>query len=160
MTRSFLTASALAGAFLLAACGEPGTAPAEPTAPPAEDDAIVAPESSPAEAGCSVLESRDWAAWVNRMPGPDAPTVHVTGKVDVNTSGYTFEWEQGPLDRSATPTLILKLIPVPPTDMAMQVISTEEVHYTGAVQAAKYGGVLITCGDETLAQIDDVPDAF
>ena len=54
-----------------------------------EEDVVIV-ESAPET--CDVLESRDWAAWVNLMPGPDAtPTIHVTGKVDVRTGGYTFD---------------------------------------------------------------------
>jgi len=129
---------------------------AEPVIVTVEETVIV--EEQPE--ACDVLDSRDWSAWINKMPGPDAvPAVHVTGKVDVRTSGYTFEWQEGPMDRSAMPTLRLKLVPKAPDGMAMQVISTEEVHYTAPALATGYRGVLVSCGGKTLAEITEITDA-
>lgn len=122
-----------------------------------EEVAIVeaAPET------CDVLESRDWAAWVNLMPGPDAsPTLHVTGKVDVRTGGYTFDWQTGPLDRSATPKLRLKLIPKAPDGMATMAITTEEVNYSAPASGIEYSGVLVSCGSITLADIAEITKAY
>lgn len=160
-------AFAAASGLLLAACtptpedtlpatpGETET-PAEPAA---EETETLTPEAAPVEEACAVLDSRDWEAWVNRMPGPDAsPAIHVIGKVDVNTGGYTFNWEVGPMDRSMTPALRLKLIPVAPTDAALMAISTEEVQYTGPLAGSAYSSVTVTCGGQTLAEITEIPD--
>ncbi|MFN4225931.1 MAG: hypothetical protein ACK4HR_06395 [Hyphomonas sp.] len=124
----------------------------------AEEAAIIV-ESAPET--CDVLESRDWAAWVNLMPGPDAtPTLHVTGKVDVRTGGYTFDWQTGPLDRSATPKLRLKLIPRAPDGMATMAITTEEVNYAAPAGGIEYSGVLVSCGSVTLADIAEITRAY
>lgn len=167
MTSLRLIALAATSGFILAACAPPADqAPAvePPPAPVTEDGAIVAPESAPvAEAPaeeCAVLESRDWEAWIDRMPGPDAsPTVHVVGKVDVRSGGYTFNWEVGPMDRSMTPALNLKLIPVAPAESATMAIATEEVHYTGPLAGSSYSRVTITCGSQTLGEITEITDA-
>ena len=153
-----LLALAAASCAALAACQTPAEeAPA--TTPPASDVPVIVGETPVADA-CAVRESRDWSAWVNRMPGPGAtPTVHVVGKVDVPTGGYTFEWEVGPMDRSMTPALKLELIPVKPTGMATMAITTEDVHYIGPVAGAAYRSITITCGGETLAEITEIPDA-
>lgn len=75
----------LSAAFVLSACA-------------------ATPAPTPSPTACAVGESRDWAAWVNRMPGPGAtPTLHVTGKVDVPHGGYTVTARAGAADRSATP---------------------------------------------------------
>lgn len=111
------------------------------------------------EESCDILDSRDWEAWLDVMPGIDpSPTIHVVGKVDVRTGGYTFEWQEGPLDRSAMPALRLRLIPVKPDDMALQAITTEEVHYA-APATASYSRVLVACGGETIAEIDEITEA-
>ncbi|AXE64480.1 hypothetical protein BBF93_09755 [Hyphomonas sp. CACIAM 19H1] len=168
MTSLRLLALAAASGIILAACAPPAeqTPAAEP--PPvqaAEEEMSVTPESAPApEAApaeeCAVLDSRDWEAWIDRMPGPDAsPTVHVIGKVDVRSGGYTFNWEVGPMDRSMTPALNLKLIPVAPTEPATMAIATEEVHYTGPLAGSSYSRVTITCGGQTLGEISEVTDA-
>jgi len=163
MTSLRLLALAAASGIILAACTPPAdqnTPAAEPPpVPAAEDDLAVAPEAAPA-AECAVLDSRDWEAWIDRMPGPDAsPTVHVIGKVDVRSGGYTFNWEVGPMDRSMTPALNLELIPVAPTEPATMAIATEEVHYTGPVAGSSYSRVTITCGGQTLGEITEITDA-
>lgn len=111
------------------------------------------------EETCDILDSRDWEAWLDVMPGIDpSPTIHVVGKVDVRTGGYAFEWQEGPLDRSAMPALRLRLIPVKPDDMALQAITTEEVHYA-APAIASYSRVLVACGGETIAEINEITEA-
>ena len=150
-------ALAAASGMILAAC-----VPQENQAPAAEADSPGSGPSSEASAeACAVLDSRNWEAWINRMPGPDAsPTVHVAGKVDVRSGGYSFNWEVGPMDRSMTPALNLKLIPVAPTQPATMAITTEEVHYTGPVAGSGYRSVTITCGGQTLGAITEVTDAY
>ena len=158
MTSLRLFALAAASGALFAACQTPA-AEAPSAAPPASEVPVVVGET-PVANDCAVLESRDWEAWVNRMPGPGAtPTVHVVGQVDVNTGGYTFEWEVGPMDRSMTPALKLELIPVKPDGMATMAITTEDVHYMGPVAGSAYRSITITCGGETLAEITEIPDA-
>lgn len=162
MTSFRILALATASGIILAACTPPADqAPAAepPPVPAAEEDIAVTPESAPAEE-CAVLDSRDWQAWIDRMPGPDAsPTVHVIGKVDVRSGGYTFNWEVGPMDRSMTPALNLELVPVAPTEPATMAIATEEVHYTGPLAGSSYSRVTITCGSQTLGEITEITDA-
>lgn len=170
MSATRLALAAAASSLALAACqympwsraDAPAAAPPEP-AIPAEvtvEEKVVR-ETAPQTGTCEVLESRDWAAWVNKMPGPDmAPKVHVTGKVDVRSGGYTFVWEEGPLDRSATPALRLKLVPKAPDGMATMAISTEEVKYEAPALAMGYSRVIISCGGTTLAEITEIMDVF
>ncbi|MEQ9507031.1 MAG: hypothetical protein RLO80_12270 [Hyphomonas sp.] len=164
---------AAASAFALAACTtetapEPADLaaeqPVEVTVPETAEETVtieeeVAEEAVPVEEtdACDVLESSGWEAWINKMPGPGAtPTIHVIGKVTVRTGGYTFEWQEGPLDRSAMPALRLKLVPVAPTDMAMQALTTEDVKYEAPALATGYRSVIIGCGSETLAEITEI----
>ncbi len=108
---------------------------------------------------CDVLESRGWEAWVNKMPGPGmVPTIHVIGKVDVRTGGYTFEWKEGPTDRSATPALRLKLVPKAPDGMATMAITTEDVKYEAPTNGLTYSRVIISCGSTTLGEIAEIMD--
>ena len=158
MTSLRLSTLLLAAGAVLAACQTPA-AEAPALAPSEAEQPLIVGETPVAET-CAVLESRNWAAWVNRMPGPDAtPTVHVTGQVDVPTGGYGFEWEVGPMDRSMTPALRLKIVPQKPDGMATMAITREDVHYTGPVAGAGYRSITVTCGDKTLAEIAEVPDA-
>lgn len=167
MTRPHL-ALALAAAFTLGACQSLPWSKAgapESAAPPeaALPIAVTTPEPAPMpeSAACAVLASRDWSAWVNRMPGPGLqPKIHVVGQVDVRTGGYTFDWQEGPLDRSARPALRLKLVPRAPDGMATQAITSMEVAYEAPALAAGYSRVIISCGSTTLAEITEITDAF
>lgn len=156
MTSLRLLALAATSGIFLAAC-----APQESQAPALDAPSAPNAETEKPDEACAILESRDWEAWINRMPGPDAtPKVHVVGKVDVRSGGYTFNWEVGPMDRSMTPALNLKLIPVAPTGMATMAITTEEVQYTGPLAGSSYRSVTITCGGQTLGEITEVTDAY
>ncbi len=108
---------------------------------------------------CAVLESRGWEAWINKMPGPGAvATVHVVGEVDVRTGGYTFTWEEGPMDRSAVPALRLRLVPKAPDGMATMAITTEAVKYEAPALSSGYSRVIISCGGTTLGEITEIMD--
>ena len=59
--------------------------------------------------------SRDWQAWINAMPGPNAQcTLHITGSVDMPTPGYTVELVGGPADRMQPPGLRFRMEVTPP----------------------------------------------
>lgn len=173
MTRTRLALAAAASTLVLAGCQYwPWKGDTTSTVAPVEAETekpvevttdIVPPEAAPVEEAetCAVLESREWAAWVNRMPGPGAaPTLHLSGKVDVRSGGYTFDWEQGPLDRSATPALRLRLVPKAPDGMATMAITTEEVKYEEPLSGITYSRVLVSCGSITLGEITEIMDVF
>jgi hypothetical protein len=133
---------------LLAACQTPAPTP-EPT---------PMPPPTPS-AACAVLDSRDWSAWINRMPGPDAtPTLHVTGKIDLPNPGYTVTVRDGPADRSAQPVQQIILETSQRSGMFTQAVITADVHYVGPVIAPSYRAIRIMCGGRQLAEITDIPD--
>ena len=155
LSRAALSCAAL---LSLVACA-PSNDPEEDTSAVA---AIEGEEMMPApqEADCPVIESRNWSAWVNAMPGPDAKlTLHVTGEVDLPTPGYEVSWREGMADRSATPVQRLMLTLTPPEGMVTQVITTETVNYEGQALTKTYGGVIVMCGGAPLATIDAVVTA-
>ena len=168
---AFRLALAAASALAMAACTtesapEPvdlsAEQPVEVTTPETVTIEEVAGEAVPVEdtEACAILESSGWEAWINKMPGVGmTPTIHVIGQVTVRTGGYTFEWQEGPLDRSAMPALRLKLVPVAPDGMATMAITTEDVKYEAPALATGYRSVIIGCGGETLAEITEITEA-
>ena len=71
----FLTT--LAAAALLTACAS--ETPDE-TPPDDKDEAMAL--------ACPVYDSRDWSAWIDAEP-PGPARLHIRGKVDLPTPGYT-----------------------------------------------------------------------
>ena len=123
----------------------------------AQEEDLMATGEMNETASCPVLDSRNWSAWVNAMPGPDAKlTLHVTGEIDLPTPGYEVSWEEGMADRSMTPVQRLILTATPPDGMVAQVVTAETVAYEGPALVKTYKGVIVMCGGEPLAEINDV----
>jgi len=114
------------------------------------------------EMACPVLDSSDWAAWVNAMPGPEGPSLIVTGVVTLPTPGYTVTLEQGSSDRSAQPVQVVRLTLEAPTMNAAQVLTAYDVRFempsAAPVDAntAPFSGVRVVCGEQELALIEPV----
>jgi len=144
------TLSAFAGCTLglvLAGC--------QPKPPTAEPGDIASP---PAAEGCPVTASSGWTARIDRMPGPnDNPILHVSGTVTVPQDGYTFEWREGPMDRMMPPGLRLILEPQAP-EIGAQVISEEEVAYSGPAFPQGYRVIYVLCSGEPLAEITEIEE--
>ncbi|MGE0595291.1 MAG: hypothetical protein AB7P07_02935 [Hyphomonadaceae bacterium] len=146
--------AAVCAALAVAACQAPETPDAEA---PAEPAASVEPSQT---ANCAVIESREWTAHINAMPGPNAQrTLVVTGQIDVPTPGYALALTAGMADRSAIPAQTLNLELTPPEGMVAQVIATETARYEGPAIAEQYSAVRIVCSGTQLAEITDIQTA-
>lgn len=111
---------------------------------------------------CAVLNSADWAAWVNAMPGPDGPSLIVTGVVTLPSPGYTVTLEAGASDRSARPVQVVQLMAEPPELAAAQVLSDYDVRFEMASPApvdgtvAPFTAVRVVCGEQEITRIEPV----
>lgn len=160
----------LAAAALAAACAEK-PAPAEPASPPAEAAAAPAEiaepqavlsepivESDRAMAQCPIIDSRDWKAWIDRMPKVDqpGPRLHVAGEIDLPTPGFTVSVTEGPMDRAMPPGLRLNIAATPPDGMAAQVITPTPVKYEGPAAFDAYRAIYIVCEGQGIAEITQI----
>ncbi|WP_425407817.1 hypothetical protein [Hyphococcus sp.] len=149
-----LSSVSLASLMFVAQACSPAAGPGRGDAPPPGNPEMGGDGDATT---CPLIGSRNWKAWVNAMPGPDArPTLIVEGDVDAPTAGYTFSWQEGVADRSAVPFQRLHLTANPPDGMAAQVITTQTVRYEGPAIAENYRAVAVMCGEELLADITDV----
>lgn len=112
-------------------------------------------------AACPIAGSSDWAAWVNAMPGPGPNGQHliVTGKVTVPTGGYRVSLEPGPVREIHPPVQEVILNVVPPSGAATQAIVEHEVR-TSVPALPSYGAVIVRCGRDTVATIENVERAY
>ena len=135
--------AALSAAAILAACA----AVPPPAQTPSGDNA------------CGIIDSSDWSAWVNAMPGPDAkPMLVVTGKVTVPTGGYTFAWRDLRIAESYPVQVFAELEALPPDQVATQALDTHDLRGEWPI-APPVGSVTVTCDDRTLARIAPVETA-
>lgn len=128
---------------------------------------LAADDPADAPRACPVIESGDWTAFVNAMPGPDArPQLIVSGSVSLPSAGYTVELLPGPTDRSAVPVQTVILQATPPDGPAATVVTLAEVRLSlPALDAAPgapspYSGVRVLCGDRELAFISPIETAW
>jgi hypothetical protein len=116
---------------------------------------------------CPVIETRNWSAFVNAMPGPGArPELIVSGQVRVPSAGYSVELVAGWTDRSLPPVQTVELIALPPFGPAAQVVTAMDVRLAMPAPATRPGGaapfraVRVVCGEAELAYISPVEVAW
>lgn len=114
------------------------------------------------DTACPVLDSSDWAAWVNAMPGTDGPSLIVTGVVTLPTPGYSVTLEAGASDRSARPVQVVQLMAQRPAMDAAQVLSAYDVRFEMPSSApidgttAPFTAVRVVCGAQEIVRIEPV----
>lgn len=129
---------------------------AEPAEPAMEE---TAPMEEAVMSKCPATETRDWSAWVNTFPGPDAkPMLHVAGQVKLPKPGYTESWTVGMADRSAVPMQQLILELSEPEGMVAQVETWRQVSFATPAIAETYKSVVIKCGGDLLIEITEIMD--
>ncbi|MEZ5897531.1 MAG: hypothetical protein R3C40_05200 [Parvularculaceae bacterium] len=158
MRSALLFSIAVAG---LAACAQKSETQTETAAvtqaeTSGTDEAAAADPQAAADA-CPVSDSRDWRAWLDVMPGPDAVAkLHITGEVDLPTPDYTAQWTPGPADRAFPPTQRFMLSFTPPGGMVTQVITPTRVSLEMDATYTSYREIIVGCGDEVLVEITDI----
>ena len=98
-------------------------------------------------------ETRDWTAWVDRMPGLDGPTLHVTATCAFPTAGWIAELVL--VDQQDDPADVhLRLVVHAPDGVAAEAITDVPIDYAGPV-AGDPASVSIEMVVETIP-VDDV----
>lgn len=145
MERNALAAAAL----ILASCDTAGPPPpyAEPFPPPSSE--------------CPISASRDWAAWINAMPGPNArPTLIATGRVVTPTGGFQVALDPDLRIAESHPAQAFATLRVtPPSGPATQALVTHEVRWEWPV-SQPIGRLVVSCGDKTIADISPLQTAY
>jgi hypothetical protein len=132
--------------LLLAGCNTvpaPGTGPGTPL-----------PSSA-----CAIVNSSDWQAWVDAMPGPDShPKLIVTGKVTQRNGGRAFFATQIQAGETSPAQVTADLRAMNPVDPSTGV-STVAVRGEWPMNPP-VGSVTVTCGGQVLAHIAPVGTAL
>ena len=126
------------------------------SSPAAGEDGSIEETTASAEAGCPVLESANWTAWLDTLPGSPGPSLRVSGQIVLPTPGFAVTGQLAALDRRHPPSQRVALGFTPPQDVVAQVLTTQEVQLTLPALASTYRAIIITCGDTVLAEIIDV----
>lgn len=116
-------------------------------------------QPSPPE--CVISSSRDWTAWINRMPGTGAPTLVISGKVVTPTGGYQVAFDPRLQVRKGYPAQAFVTLDVasPGGAPASQAQVTHEVRWEWPL-SQPIGSVIVSCGDKTLAEITRIQTAY
>jgi len=120
------------------------------------------PGTPPPPAGvadCAAIDSSNWSAWINAMPGPNARTTLIaTGKVTVPTGGYRIEWGDLMVLESYPVQVVAYLRPVPPTHGGTEAVVTHDVRGEWPMDQ-QVGSFTVRCGERVLARISPVETA-
>ena len=134
----------------------PGQDPYQ-TAPYAGQD-----PSQPAPPECPISSSRDWTAWINRMPGPNShPMLVVSGKVVTSTGGFQVAFDRDIQIRESFPAqaFVTLFVADPEGAPVSQAQATHPVRWEWPLNQP-VGSVVVRCGDKTLAEITSIQTAF
>lgn len=115
----------------------------------------------PAPPECLISSSREWTAWINRMPGTGAPTLVISGKVTTPTGGYQVAFDQRIQIRRGYPAQAFVTLNVasPGGAPVSQAVVTHEVRWEWPLNQP-VGSVVVSCGDKTLAEITRIQTAY
>jgi hypothetical protein len=135
--------------------------PAPGQYPPAPGQYPGGQPYQPAPPECSISSSREWTAWINRMPGTGAPTLVVSGKVVAPTGGYQVAFDPRMQVRKAYPAQAFVTLNVasPGGAPSTQAQVTHEVRWEWPLREP-VGSVIVSCGDKTLAEITRIQTAY
>lgn len=134
----------------------PGQDPYQPTPMPGQDPYQPAPPE------CPISATRDWTAWINRMPGPNArPMLVVSGKVVTSTGGFQVAFDRYMQIRESYPAQAFVTLSVADPEGApvTQAQVTHQVRWEWPLNQP-VGSVVVRCGDKTLAEITSIQTAF
>ena len=120
----------------------------------------TAPEPLPTMSqSCLATDSRNWQAWVDAMPGPNArPTLIVTGKFTAPSGGYTYRWGPPRVMESYPVQVSVQLMPIPPSGYASDALVDHEVRGEWPM-TPPVGSLTVTCGDKVLGRVSPVETA-
>jgi hypothetical protein len=90
-----------------------------------------------------ILDTSDWFAWVDRMPGPQPPTLFVTGNVTVPTPGYAVRLEVASPQGINPRVLILDLKVEALPGVWPQVVATKQARFELSPYKDTYDSVLV-----------------
>ena len=122
--------------------------------------ATEAVDAPAADSGrCPVVFAGEWRAWVDAEP-PGPRILHISGQITAPTPGYSISWRFGATDRANPPGQHVHLEVTPPSGMVAQVITTEDVHYSGEAAYPEYRSIHVHCGDYARMEITPVPVAY
>jgi hypothetical protein len=107
---------------------------------------------------CPVSRSTNWQAWLEAPAGPSRQRMlHISGEIDLPTSGYSVALEAGPADRAMPPSQRFRLKAKPPSGMVTQVVTPTRVIFHEAATYPAYRSITILCDQRVLATITEVP---
>lgn len=140
----------LSAALLMTACSEKAeqVPAAEATTSDTDTDTDIAAKDT-SSIPCPFGETKDWAAVLNAMPGPDGPKLVITGQTMVGSDGY------GPV---LTLTGFEKILP---PNVLIELNLAEKADGKAGMQEARleipandpaYGLVKISCHGESIYQ--------
>ena len=146
----------LALVLLTVTACQPGVSPISVSS----DDPVPAQVPFAPAPDCRIVDSSEWAAWIDAMPGPGKQaTLMVSGKLRVRTGGHRVHFSDLRIAESHPVQIFLDLVVTPPSGPATQAITTVDVRGEWPVPLP-VGSVTIRCGRQVIGRIDEIVTAL
>ena len=138
----------LSAALLMTACSEKAEqAPAAAETTTDTDTATDLAAKDTSSIPCPFGETKDWAAVVNAMPGPDGPKLVITGQTMVGSDGYGPVLTLTGYEKIIPPNVLIELNLAEKADGKA---GMQEARLEIAANDPAYGLVKISCHGESI----------
>ena len=111
------------------------------------------PENQTAK--CHIISSNNWSAQLETSEQGKA-MLAIKGDIELPSPGYSVVLEQGMADRSATPSQHFNLKTKQLDGMYIQMVTPMTLQHSAPAIAKQYRSIVIHCGGEVIATIDNV----
>ncbi|MFP4120289.1 hypothetical protein [Coleofasciculus sp.] len=107
------------------------------------------------DSGQESIDTSDWKAWVNRMPGPDTPALFVEGTVTLPNPCYSAQLVKA--DDQKDPNILmldLQISEPKPSVFCIQVVTERTVRYEDENYTGNHEKVIIRLADNSKIQVE------
>lgn len=108
--------------------------------------------TKPSSSDCHGAQTHSWEAWNNLMPGA-GKTIHVIGKVRVNSGGWTATLSKRVPQGINPEILLLDLKVTPPTGPVTAPVLDLPVEFSEKYTGEKFTKTQVFCGEKVIADL-------
>jgi len=106
-------------------------------------------------AECPIISSSNWSAQIETSE-QGRSMLAIKGDIELPSPGYSVVLEPGIADKSATPSQHFNLKAKQLDGMYIQMITPMTLEHSAPAIAKQYRSIVIHCGDQIIASIDNV----
>lgn len=144
----------LATLTLTTACQATPEQKSEQASEPAQVNATTKTEITQT-ADCPIISSQNWSAEILPTEGGKS-TLVIKGDIELPNPGYSVVFEEGIADKRSRPSQHFTIKAERLNGFYIQAVTPMILEHSGVAIAKQYKSIIIGCGGQTIATIDNV----